>query len=101
MRERTNLLLQSLLLQSLLLQSLLLQRMLRVLKVARYYLANCQLPTANCQLPTANCQLPTANCQLPGYLMPSIDSVISQNPPVVSPQNSVARCSNCVQSSMH
>jgi hypothetical protein len=94
MRERTNLLLQSLLLQSLLLQSLLLQRMLRVLKVARYYLANCQLPTANCQLPTAN-------CQLPGYLMPSIDSVISQNPPVVSPQNSVARCSNCVQSSMH
>jgi hypothetical protein len=64
MRERTNLLLQSLLLQSLLLQSLLLQRMLRVLKVARYYLANCQLPTANCQLPTANCQLPTANCQL-------------------------------------
>jgi hypothetical protein len=48
MRERTNLLLQSLLLQS-----LLLQRMLRVLKVARYYLANCQLPTANCQLPTA------------------------------------------------
>jgi hypothetical protein len=53
MRERTNLLLQSLLLQSLLLQSLLLQslllqRMLRVLKVARYYLANCQLPTANC-----------------------------------------------------
>jgi hypothetical protein len=94
MRERTNLLLQSLLLQSLLLQSLLLQRMLRVLKVARYYLANCQLPTANCQLPTAN-------CQLPGDLMPSIDSVISQNPPVVSPQNSVARCSNCVQSSMH
>jgi hypothetical protein len=87
MRERTNLLLQSLLLQSLLLQSLLLQRMLRVLKVARYYLANCQLPTAN--------------CQLPGDLMPSIDSVISQNPPVVSPQSSVARCSNCVQSSMH
>ena len=43
MRERANLLLQS----------LLLQRMLRVLKVARYYLANCQLPTANCQLPTA------------------------------------------------
>jgi hypothetical protein len=55
MRERTNLLLQSLLLQSLLLQSLLLQRMLRVLKVARYYLANCQLPIANCQLPTVNC----------------------------------------------